>query len=125
MPTADRPAFVPNAIRCFLAQDYAERELIVLDDGADPVSALIPQGERVRYLRLPGKHTVGAKRNLACRQARGEIILHWDDDDWAAKWRVSYQVDALVRGRAEVCGIDRVLYLGPGPEQAWEYVYPA
>jgi len=32
MPTADRRAFVPQAIRYFLRQDYGNRELIVLDD---------------------------------------------------------------------------------------------
>ena len=40
MPTADRRRFVPQAIRNFLAQDYAERELVILDDGADSIADL-------------------------------------------------------------------------------------
>jgi glycosyltransferase involved in cell wall biosynthesis len=35
MPTADRQPFIAQAIRCFLAQDYAEKELVILDDGTD------------------------------------------------------------------------------------------
>ena len=29
--------------------------------------------------------------------ARGQIIAHWDDDDWSAPWRLGYQVAALER----------------------------
>ena len=51
MPTADRRRFVPRAIAQFLQQDYANRELIVLDDGAEPVEDLVPDDPRVRYVR--------------------------------------------------------------------------
>ncbi|MBS1586159.1 MAG: glycosyltransferase family 2 protein [Bacteroidetes bacterium] len=27
---------------------------------------------------------VGRKRNIACEESRGDIIVHWDDDDWYA-----------------------------------------
>ena len=38
MPTANRARFVPQAIACFLAQDFTGRELVVLDgwDARDP-----------------------------------------------------------------------------------------
>jgi len=124
MPTADRRRFVPHAVRLFLAQGYAERELVVVDDGSDPVRNLMPKDPRIRYVRMSQRRSLGAKRNLACRVARGEVIVHWDDDDWAAAWRVSYQVQELVRAEADLCGIDRVLFLGPSPEQAWQYIYP-
>lgn len=96
MPTHDRRAFVPQAVGYFLRQDYIGRELIVVDDGTDPVQDLMPDDARIRYLRLEGKHTLGAKRNLACRESRGEVIVHWDDDDWMAPWRLSYQVENLL-----------------------------
>jgi hypothetical protein len=50
MPTADRRAFVPLAIRYFLAQDYPEKELIIVDDGADSVADLVP--DDAAYSRL-------------------------------------------------------------------------
>ena len=43
------------------------------------------------------KITLGAKLNLACDYARGEIIAHWDDDDWYAPRRLSTQVEALAQ----------------------------
>lgn len=43
MPTYNRRAFVPQAVDYFLRQDYPSRELIVVDDGTDPVEDLIPR----------------------------------------------------------------------------------
>jgi glycosyltransferase involved in cell wall biosynthesis len=124
MPTADRRAFVLQAIRCFQRQDYLNRELLILDDGADAVADLVPADPRIRYVRLPGKQAIGAKRNQACELARGEIIAHWDDDDWMASRRLRQQVTSLLAAEADICGLDRLLYYDPGANAAWEYVYP-
>lgn len=42
MPTTDRPQFVPRAIRCFLAQEHPEKELVIVDDGAGTIRDLVP-----------------------------------------------------------------------------------
>lgn len=125
MPTYNRRGFVPQAIRCFLRQDYANRELLVIDDGTDPVADCVPESERVRYLRLNQKLTIGAKRNFACEQARGEIIVNWDDDDWYPPTRVRAQVAALMERGADLCGSSLVSYYNPVTDQAWEYRYAA
>ncbi len=65
MPTADRRRFVPQAIRRFLGQDYPSRELVVLDDGADPVADLIPDDPKIRYIRIAAGRSLGEKCNLA------------------------------------------------------------
>jgi glycosyltransferase involved in cell wall biosynthesis len=125
MPTADRRAFVPQAIRYFLRQDYRNRELIVLDDGSDAVTDMIPADPRIRYIRLEAKRSLGAKHNLACDLARGEVIAHWDDDDWMAEWRLSYQVQELLRQPPmTLCGLARLLFYEPRTNRAWEYIYP-
>jgi glycosyltransferase involved in cell wall biosynthesis len=124
MPTADRRAFIPGAIAQFLRQDYENSELVILDDGAAEVGALVPQHDRIRYVREARKTNVGQKRNHLCELARGDIIVHWDDDDWSAPWRVRYQVEQLLQSHADVCGLDRVLFYEPAADQAWEYTYP-
>lgn len=124
MPTADRRGFVPLAIAHFLEQDYEDRELIVLDDGAQPVEDLKPDDPRVRYVREEAKAPIGVKRNRLCELARGDVILHWDDDDWMAPWRVRYQVERLLAAGADVCGLDRPLFYDPAARQAWQYIYP-
>ena len=124
MPTADRRRFVPQAIRCFLAQDYAERELVILDDGSDPIADLVPQDPRIRYLRAPQKQKLGAKRNECIKLCRGGLIMHWDDDDWSAPHRISYQVETLLRERAELCGLRQMLFYNSATSQSWLYTYP-
>lgn len=124
MPTYNRRAFVPRALEYFLRQDYTNKELVIVDDGMDAIGDLVPQDERFRYLRLKEKITVGAKRNRAIEAARGDIICHWDDDDWHAPRRLSYQVEALLREQAEVCGLRQMLFYDPAADQTWLYTYP-
>jgi len=102
MPTHNHRRFVPQAIQYVLRQDYRHRELLIVDDGTDPIRDLVPETPDVRYLRLDHKCTIGTKRNLACQEAKGEIIVHWDDDDWMATWRITYQVDNLRKTRAGI-----------------------
>jgi glycosyltransferase involved in cell wall biosynthesis len=124
LPTRERRLFVPQAIAYFLRQDYPNRELIVVDDGDDPVADLLPGATNVRYLRPGRRLTLGAKRNLACAAAAGQVIVHWDDDDWMAPWRIRYQVRHLLQRRAEVCGLRELVHLDPVAGRAWCFTYP-
>jgi len=125
MPTHNRRSFVPQAIRCFLRQDYSKLELLVVDDGTEPVADLVPANDRIRYVRFDQKLTIGAKRNLACEKAQGEFIVHWDDDDWYPSWRVRTQMRAMLDRGVDLCGSSRVAYFDPVRDQAWEYRYPS
>ena len=124
MPTADRPELVEHAMRYFLRQDYPARELVVVDDGLERVERAVAVDGRVRYAGLERPAVLGAKRNRACELARGEVIVHWDDDDWMAPDRLSRQVGALLRDGADVCGAARQLYLDRPRRAAWLYAYP-
>lgn len=123
MPTYNRRRFIPQAIRCFLRQDYPSLELIVVDDGTESVADCMPADPRIRYFRLDQKLTIGAKRNFACGQARGKIIAHWDDDDWYATSRIRVQMSALFNSSVDVCGSSWIYFYAPATEQAWEYCY--
>lgn len=125
MPTRDRRSFVARAIEYFRSQDYPNRELIVVDDGDDHVDDLVPTDARFRYVRLDDVRTVGFKRNVACDRAAGAIIAHWDDDDWYAPKRLTYQVEALLAADADVCGLADLVFYDPDRAKAWRYVYPA
>jgi hypothetical protein len=121
MPTADRRRFVPAAIAQFLAQGRDDAELIILDDGADPVADLIPGDPRILYVREEGRRVLGDKRNRLCELARGEIIAHWDDDDWYAPDRLARQLAAFEATGADIVGIDRVPFLADDGSAAWDY----
>ena len=121
MPTADRPQFVVRAVACFLAQDFASRELVVLDNGRTPIAALLPDDPRIRCFSAGPGSKLGALRYRACELARGEIILHWDDDDWYPPNRISRQVETLTRTGADLCGSSRIYFLHESAQQAWVY----
>jgi ADP-heptose:LPS heptosyltransferase len=120
-PTFNRGRFLSRALEYFARQDYSNRELIVI--GADDVPAL--QIPNVRYVHLEARKSVGEKRNIGCRAARGEIIIHWDDDDWQAPWRIRYQIRELQAHGADICGLDSELYFNIVSGEAWRYTYPA
>jgi glycosyltransferase involved in cell wall biosynthesis len=125
MPTYGRPEMVRLAVEYFLRQDHAHAELLVIDDAPDPLEDELPDDPRVRHLRLERRHSIGAKRNLGAEAARGELLANWDDDDWYAPWRLRYQVRELTAAGAEVCGLDRLLYLDPASGCGWRYTPPS
>ena len=123
MPTADRRSFVAKAVECFLGQDYPNLELIVVDDGSDAVADVLPSDGRISYVRLANRLSVGAKRNIACERARGDIIVHWDDDDWYPSSRVRVQVRALLDRGADVCGTSVLYYVDRRQQRGFCYRY--
>jgi glycosyltransferase involved in cell wall biosynthesis len=124
MPTRNRRRFVGQAIWYFLRQDYEPRELLILDDGDDPVADLVPSDPRIRYRRLERRLPLGAKRNLACELSAGELVAHWDDDDWIAPHRLSLQVRELLASGADACGARELLHFAPMSGEAWLYRRP-
>ncbi len=105
-PTFNRRKYIPQAIACFKAQTYENRELIIVDDGTQSCADLVPTNDpTIKYFRLEEKLATGAKRNLCCEKASGEIIVHWDDDDWSAPARITDQVERL-----KDCGLSVVNY---------------
>jgi glycosyltransferase involved in cell wall biosynthesis len=124
MPTCDRRAFVPRAMRHFLDQRWSDAELIIVDDGERPVEDLVPASPRIRYLRLTARRSIGHKRNLACEAATGEIVIHWDDDDWMAPTWIATQVAALAVAGADVTGLCQPYFHHAARRLAYRYAYP-
>jgi hypothetical protein len=119
MPTYNRRAFVSQSIRYFLRQDYPQCELIIMDDGEDPVHDLIPTHPSIRYVRLSERQSIGEKRNKACELADGKIIVFWDDDDWYAPNRISYQVKSILEGRFDITCLHNSLMFWFPTRQFW------
>lgn len=103
-----RISWMPQALTCFLSQTYpkSKRELLILadGDGLRNLVKLLPNGETVRLVEISGASTIGSKRNLGCELATGDVIAHWDDDDFSASGRLTEQVEALVQSGRAVAG---------------------
>jgi glycosyltransferase involved in cell wall biosynthesis len=109
MPTYNRRTFIGAAIDCWLKQTYEDRELVIVDDGDDKVKDLIPIDPRVRYIEI-SRVSTGQKRNVCCEEARGEVICHFDDDDFSAPDRIAAQVKQLEDSGKPVTGYSTLLF---------------
>lgn len=119
MPTKHRRQFVPIALRIFALQDYQNRELIVIEDGADDVRDLIPVDPRITYHRFIG--TLGAKLNYGAQVATGDVLLNFDDDDFMSPTRISDQVTHMrITGKPFV-GMSSLIFHKEGDPHGWEY----
>jgi hypothetical protein len=54
--------------------------------------------------------TTGAKRNLCCELAHGEIIAHFDDDDWSAPHRLEQQLKHMAASGKPFVGLHSIYY---------------
>jgi glycosyltransferase involved in cell wall biosynthesis len=121
MPTSGRRKYIPAAIECFMAQTHSAKELIVIDDGPDRVSDLIPSGGMVRYYHLQDRRSIGEKRNIAIGLAGGDYIAHWDDDDWSHPARLREQLKALIGAQGAIAGYSSMYFIDEAGEKAWIY----
>jgi glycosyltransferase involved in cell wall biosynthesis len=93
--TRNRRQWLPKAIQCYREQTYPNKELLILADGEN-VRDLLPDDETIRLIELAGSPEIGEKRNFGCERAAGDLIAHWDDDDWSAPGRLADQVTRLL-----------------------------
>lgn len=93
MPVRGRQEWALQAVECFLGQTYQQKELLILEDfEEDPTFPLLwnpPAG--VTLLTSPGRWTIGKKRNYLADKAAGDLIMHFDSDDWSAPERMADQ----------------------------------
>ena len=83
-------------------------EWIILDDGEDCVKDVfdaITDIPNLRYIRREPKILIGAKRNILNEEAKGDIIVSMDDDDFYPPERVSHVVQSFARNpKIELAG---------------------
>jgi len=81
LPTYNRRECLKKALKSVLNQKNKDWELIIINDGTVEVNDLIPNDNRIIYIK--NKETIGASasRNIGLRLARGNFIAYLDDDD--------------------------------------------
>jgi len=112
--TANRPRLIRRALWCYQQQTYEPLELVVLDNGTDPVERIVrsfdlPGDVRYRHVDRGPDLWIGGLRNQALRMATGDIVVpQWDDDDWSHPERIERQVTVLQQGY-DVCTLQGTL----------------
>lgn len=81
IPTFNRKEMLREALDCARAQSYANKEIIIVDDGStDGTETTIPADPCIRIYRQENAGPSSA-RNHGMRQARGEFLAFLDSDD--------------------------------------------
>lgn len=97
-PTYNRPELLGRMIKCFERQTYANRYLIILDDGGQYENQ---KGDRWELISLPRRIlSLGEKNNVAISLAPRHTwgLAKMDDDDFYAPWHLEAIAEALTRG---------------------------
>jgi hypothetical protein len=104
--TENRAAFMPWLLWGYDRQRYPRRELVIVD--SSPLPFAVEGRDDVRVVSVSVGMGVAAKRNRALREAGGDLIAWFDDDDWQHPDRLSLLVAAL--GDGAICA---------GTRQGW------
>jgi glycosyltransferase involved in cell wall biosynthesis len=80
-PTADRPTFLKGTYELLKKQRFENWEWLIYDTSLKPISF---RDARITYLYDEAIVSIGEKRNRLKEKARGDLIVHFDDDDYYA-----------------------------------------
>lgn len=111
-PTRDRAPVLARCLGAVTKQslDPARYEIVVVDDGStDDTPAVVAAAQRgarceIRMFRLPQRSGIPTARNLAVREARGDLIVFVDSDEFAPPTFLAAHLDCHLRaGRSIIC----------------------
>jgi hypothetical protein len=119
-------------LKCFEHQTYPKDKIewIIVDDGTDKIEDLVSHIPQIKYFKFDNKLTLGKKRNILNDNAKGDIIIYMDDDDYYPPERISHAVETLRNNPKALCAgssamfihfkhINKMLQFGPyGPNHA-------
>lgn len=119
-PTTGRGELIGVAISSFLSQTYKDSELLIVDDGVEPLK--LEPHPRIRYVHIDTVHDIGTKRNLCCDMARGEVIFHWDSDDYSVPTRMVRQLSYIHESCPLVTGYHGLSFYDMPSKRAYRIV---
>lgn len=94
--TYGRPLLLGEAIKCFIDQDYQNKELIVLNDQVGVELFIENCPSTVKIVNHPTRfNSLGEKRNYLKSLGNGNFFCIWDDDDLYTPWRISDSVNLM------------------------------
>jgi len=106
--TRGKPGMLSRVIRCFYAQSYQNKEMIIVYEEDDHATAAFVSnhnhlGANIQLVKIPAapRMTLGALRNKGISAANGDFICQWDDDDWYHMNRLTCQYHAMLQQGAD------------------------
>jgi glycosyltransferase involved in cell wall biosynthesis len=96
VPNFNGASYLKDSINSVLAQDYANIEIIVVDDGSTDESLEILESydTKIKFIKQSNKGSAAA-RNVGINLAKGEYIALLDSDDIWVENKISTQIRLL------------------------------
>jgi hypothetical protein len=109
--TRDRRVFMPILKYSYMIQSYPEEkmELIIVDDGDDPIEDTLIGVPNVVYVRLSEKKTIGEKRDIGVSKAMYDIVAFMDDDDVYPNNSIIERAAMMLKTPSKECAFCSVL----------------
>ena len=106
IPTCNRGELLSQAIRSVLAQTREPAEILVVNNGSEPVNLLPELAQRVAVYEIVRFAGAAQARNFGAVMAKGHYLAFLDDDDL---WEVSYlaKVEQAINSGAK-CTVARL-----------------
>jgi glycosyltransferase involved in cell wall biosynthesis len=110
---------IASALYCFDLQTYPNKELVIICCDKDSLVKDYIEQKRVPNVKLvyvEGRRSLGELRNISIRQASGQIVCIWDDDDLYGKDRLQIQAGLLIETQLPAIFLKRLLIWWPEKE---------
>ena len=108
--TYNRPHLVSRAIESILKQTYRDFELVIVGNGSgDDTNKILDEyakkDERIRVI-YRSRGSIGAGRNTAIDEAKGDCLTFIDDDDWVESDYLELLFSLMTENDADlsICG---------------------
>lgn len=109
--TKNRPYLLKKSIRCYIHQNYQNKELVIISQG-DPesneeIQNYLKEVNRndISFFIMPDLASLGSLRNTSIEIATGELICQWDDDDLYHPDRLITQYQAIRKSDRNLASI--------------------
>lgn len=94
IPTYGRIPYLNRALASFLAQDYDDKHLLIIND--DKNVTLECNLDNVTCMNINRRILLPQKRNIGSTFGYYDIIMPYDDDDIMLPWRISKHVEQYI-----------------------------
>ncbi len=120
IPCFNGQEYVGEAIQSALDQTYANKEIIVVDDGSTDGSLAVIQsfGEKIRWVTGPNRGGAAA-RNRCLELAQGALIQFLDADDVLDPRKLEEQVPVSERNPSDIVYSDWLQYNVGAESRKW------
>ena len=113
LPTARRPQWVKMVLRMLAEQTVKPWEVVIVNSG-EPITGLPAYAREVKAW----KKGFPDQNGQSVLEARGDIMMMLDDDDYYAPTRIERQLEPILAGRATVTGM-KMYYYVEVPAMRW------